>query len=348
MAEKLRITNHNSRGHKNSKNGYNPKHNDRDFEHEQKHDNIYYSVYSKKGYTDKEKSEFMSFEDVENKYYKDNFYHQYEEQMKRYEKKGNYDRIKTFEEWKETKRYCPEETVSQIGKLENHADLATFGPAYITFMKFQEEWSKQHNNCFQILDFSLHFDESVPHAHSRRVWQYKDSNGKLCIGQDKALEQAGIPLPDPSKPRSSKNNRKIVYDKIMREKWLDICTEYGIDVEREALPNGKHNRSKEQYISDKYENMLKEVESFEQEKADFKKERLKTKLKDKEELKQKKQDLELEYQQKIQTYEATFEARVQKEAIKRAREMFKGVNEQAETASDTRIHKDRNGLEIED
>lgn len=261
----VRATKHNGRGPKNSKNGYNPKHNDRDFESEKNSDeNVYYNSVNDEWYVGNCKGEIsispsgkiLSFEEAERTIYKERYYQQYETQMERYRKKGNHDRIKSFDEWRNSKRYAPEETILQIGKSENHADKNTLLSAAMEFVDYQEKWSKQHGDCFVIDDFAVHFDETVPHAHLRKTWQYRDANGMLCVGQDKALEQAGIELPDPSKQRGRFNNRKMVYDKMMRDKWIEICKKKGLEIEEEALPDGKHNQTKEEMIAQKYQDII--------------------------------------------------------------------------------------------
>lgn len=376
----VRATKHNGRGPKNSKNGYNPKHNDRDFEHEKNsEENVYYNSVNNQFYVGNCKGEnavmggkILSFEEAEETIYKERYYQQYESQMERYRKKGNHDRIKSFDEWRNSKRYAPEETILQIGKSENHADKDTFLSAAMSFVDYQEKWAKEHGNCFVIADFAMHFDETVPHGHLRKIWQYRDENGMLCVGQDKALEQAGIELPDPSKPRGRFNNRKMVYDKMMRDKWIEICKKNGLEIEEEALPNGKHNQTKEEMIAQKYQDiidktnakeqeyqaltsdydalkikrdsMAKEIEDMDTLKAEIKK-------KYKQEYDERKTFLENLYksrnkvvdekESKLDDDRQNFDELVETKAIQKAREMFSSVNDKAEEAQTQTQTNDR-------
>ena len=70
------------------------------------------------------------------------------------------------------------------------------------------------------------------------------------IGQNKALERAGIALPDPTKPRSASNNRKQVYTAEMRAEWIRICRAHGVEVQDEPLKDARHGRSKAAYLND--------------------------------------------------------------------------------------------------
>ena len=102
-----------------------------------------------------------------------------------------------------------------------------------------------------LLSIALHGDETSPHAHIRRVWDYETKDGPT-LGQDKALQAAGVELPDPSKPKGRYNNRKMTFDAMMREKWLDICERHGLRLDREPVPGMRH-KDKADYIRDQIE-----------------------------------------------------------------------------------------------
>ena len=64
----------------------------------------------------------------------------------------------------------------------------------------------------QILNMAIHHDEQGGlHAHIRRVWNTTDKDGNLTLGQNKALEAAGVELPEPDKKVSRYNNRKMTF-----------------------------------------------------------------------------------------------------------------------------------------
>ena len=76
---------------------------------------------------------------------------------------------------------------------------------------------------------------------------YKE-DGINMIGQEKALEHAGIPLPNPDLPVSKYNNRKMTYDRMMRQKLYDLCKERGIDIDEVPDKKNQVHLTKEQYI----------------------------------------------------------------------------------------------------
>ena len=63
-----------------------------------------------------------------------------------------------------------------------------------------------------MLDWALHLDESTPHIHERHVFDCENKYGEVAPQQEKALEALGFDLPDPGKPLSRRNNRKITFD----------------------------------------------------------------------------------------------------------------------------------------
>ena len=84
-----------------------------------------------------------------------------------------------------------------------------------------------------ILNWALHLDEGTPHIQERHVFDCKNQYGELCPQQEKALEELGIPLPDPSKPKGRHNNRKQTFDAMCREMLFEICERYGLQLDRE-------------------------------------------------------------------------------------------------------------------
>lgn len=254
----MRTMRHNSRTNAQGR-VHGVKHNDRNFDVSKADNidggktknNIYENVYNAD----------MTFEEVELKFYNENFAKQLEKTNENYIKARHPERVKTMSEWKKNKRNCPEETTMQIGRLEEHVTAEQLTECYREYAKQLEEWNNSHGNPFTVLTRALHVDEAVSHWQERKVWHYRNAAGDLQIGQEKALKAAGVPLPHPEKPEGRRNNRKMTFDAMCREMWLDICWEYGIEVEREALPDGRGKKSldKEDMIREKYENLLREI-----------------------------------------------------------------------------------------
>lgn len=266
----MRVTRHNSRGYKHSKTGFSPKHNDRNFDLQQAKNidpkrtaaNVYWNCYDGKVYSEKERSEKMTFEEVEKRYYEEHFTGQWKVQQAKYQARRQYGYMKSFDDWRQSKRYCPEQSVLQAGNIDGHADRKTMGKIGMDFVKELKAYAKAHNNCYQVLDYAFHCDESVPHFQIGMVWQHRDSEGNLCIGQNEALKQAGVELPEPDKPEGQFNNRKMTFDKFMRDKLLEICEKHGLQVEWEPEPNVKHNRTKQKMIADKQREIQEKLDKL--------------------------------------------------------------------------------------
>lgn len=267
---KHRVTHHSARTHKNGQ-AFSPKHNDRNYDYESAyniheeltHGNKYYNIYQGL-YSHEEKEDKLSFEDAERLYYESAFTNQWEQTNERYKRNGHSERCKSFEDWRSMKENLPEELCIQIGKKGASADADTLRVVLNDYLKSLNEWNKAHGSPFAILDYALHVDEEVAHFQMRRVWQYTE-DGVLKVGQNKALEQAGVQLPDETKKRSRHNNRKQTFDREMRDMLLDICEKHNVPIERVPLPDGKHNLEKEEYISQKYQDMLDKTSEMQNE-----------------------------------------------------------------------------------
>lgn len=266
---KQRATRHN--GRKSNKGAYSTKHNDRNYDYEEapnidetKTDSNYYWNRYDGGYYHKDKEGKLTFEETEQRLYKEAFTKQWERTNERYKSNGHKERCKSFEDWCKLDCNLPEESYMQVGDKENPVSRQDFIKVTKLYNSRLQQWNKQHGYPFITLDRAWHFDEAVPQLHERRVWKYIDKDGTLCIGQEKALEQAGIPLPDPSKPKGRYNNRKMTFDKEMREMYLQCCLECGLEVETEALKGVRHNLSKDEVLNAKLAQKQRDLEAKEQ------------------------------------------------------------------------------------
>lgn len=266
---KQRATQHN--GRKSSKGAFSTKHNDRNYDYveapnidETRTDiNLYWNRFDGY-YRHKDRDGKLTFEEAEQRFYKETFTKQWERTNKRYIDNYHPERCKSFEDWCKMDCNLPEESYMQIGDYENPATPQQFYEVAKLFLKRQNEWNKQHGFPFSMLDIAYHFDEAVPQVHTRKLWKYKDKDGTLCIGQEKALEQAGVPLPNPNKPKSRYNNRKMTFDREMREMYLQCCLECGLEVETEPLKGVRHNLSKDENLEVKLAQKQKDLEAREE------------------------------------------------------------------------------------
>lgn len=96
-----------------------------------------------------------------------------------------------------------------------------------------------------LINYAIHHDEASPHAHLRGTFVWYDDDGVAHMGQDEALKRAGIELPDPDKKRGQYNNRKMAFDRMLREWWIEIVEAHGYVIEKEPVKGVEHLTVKE-------------------------------------------------------------------------------------------------------
>ena len=250
----MRATIHNGRTGKDG--AYNTKHNDRQFdirnaEHidpERVKNNRYWN------WTDNPK---MSFEDAEAAFYEKHIRKHLDAQNARYRAQRHAERAKEMDEYRKSPQTCPEEVILQIGKMGDTI------PADMMARIIQEQinWEQQQFPGVKVLDVALHMDEQgAPHIHERRAWVYTDKNGNTAISQNKSLEQMGVELPNPDKPRGRFNNRKQTFSKMCREHLLQICREHGLEIEEIPQEKSKSGRTLEDYQAGEAEKRAADAE----------------------------------------------------------------------------------------
>lgn len=196
-------------------------------------------VYTWDGQTDIERSERAWYDRTYGK--------GQEKTNSRYIREGHKDRCKTTDDLYNGKLTRPEEMILQVGNRDVRVDDQKFLRAVNDYISRLLEWNKAHGGHMTILSMALHMDETTPHVHIRRVWDYQDRDGLTRLGQNKALEQAGVELPDPSKPVGRYNNRKMTFDREARAMWHEACRAHGLEIETEPVPDRRH-QDKADYI----------------------------------------------------------------------------------------------------
>ncbi len=109
--------------------------------------------------------------------------------------------------------------------------------------------------------WSLHMGEGTPHIHERHVFDAEDGYGHAKPQQEKALEALGIELPDPSKKPGKNNNRKMTFDKICRDLFMEICEKHDLYVDRDPTYGGRTYLEKQEYIIMAQKQRLAELET---------------------------------------------------------------------------------------
>lgn len=84
------------------------------------------------------------------------------------------------------------------------------------------------------------------------IWPYVDEEtGLTTTDQTKALLKAGILPPDPEKKISKKNNPKMTFDKMCREKWIFIARSHGLEIEDTPKPRDEAGKTLEEFQKEK-------------------------------------------------------------------------------------------------
>ena len=250
----LKLTRHNGRSGKHGT--YNPRHNDRRFdvensEHidaERARQNVYWDCY--RGFTthdfreNPEQPDF-SFEEIERMYYYEHYADHVNAQNARNEKTRHIERNRTVDDLLKNNKTCPEESIYQIGTMEESVPPETLA---LIVSEFYEEFENRFGSHIHILDWALHLDEGTPHIHERHVFDCENRYGELCPQQEKALEELGIPLPKPEQPKGKHNNRKQTFDAVCRTILFDIAKRHGLHLEQEPSYGGRDYLEKQDYI----------------------------------------------------------------------------------------------------
>lgn len=249
----MRATIHNGRTSRLG--AFTPKHNDRNFniknaEHidpERVKNNRYWN------WTGKE----MTFEAAEQIFYEKHIRKHLDAQNARYKAQRHAERAKTMDEYRRSPQTCPEEVILMIGKAGDTI------PADMMARIIQEQinWEQKQFPGVRVIDVALHMDEQgAPHIHERRAWVYTDKDGNSAISQNKSLEQMGVELPNPDRPRGRFNNRKQTFSKRCREHLLQICREHGLEIEEIPQEKSKSGRTLEDYQAGEAEKRAADAE----------------------------------------------------------------------------------------
>ena len=203
-----------------------------------------------------------SFDVKEKEFYK-RYASQLEQQNEKYLSKRQYKNVKSLEDFYNSKRYSPTEEILQYGHVGGSVPTEKdFNKMTEEYAEWLRDWSKANGNHLHVLNYANHLDEATPHCHLRYVWDYKDDDNIIKINQEKGMKQAGLELPDPSKPEGRYNNRNMTFTKMCRDKWNDICEAHGYEVERVPLPGNQKSKTISQYKAQEERRLKAQEESL--------------------------------------------------------------------------------------
>ena len=186
-------------------------------------------------------------------FYEIHYAHFVENQNARNAKIRHTERNRTIEDLLAGKKTCPEETIYQFGTLDEHASVEDL---VLVVTEFMSEFHERFGTHVHLLDWALHLDESTPHIHERHVFDCENKYGEVAPQQEKALEALGFELPDPAKPLSRRNNRKITFDAACRKMLFEIAKRHGLELEEEAEYGNRKYLEKQDFILAKQKEQL--------------------------------------------------------------------------------------------
>ena len=188
----MKGTRHNGRSGKNGV--YNPLHNDRRFnpehsehiDNERVRQNIYWDCYQ--GYTtmeDKGKENNFSFEQIELAFYEEHYGNYVMKQNERHVKARHPDRCKEVEDVWKNKKTCPEESIYQLGTIDEHASVETLILVFDEFKKEFDErlaltyisligrctWTKQHLIFMSVMFLMLQTEMEKLSRNRKQHWK---------------------------------------------------------------------------------------------------------------------------------------------------------------------------------
>ena len=190
---------------------------------------------------------------MERQFYETHYSEFIEKQNERNAKIRHTERNRSIPDLLSSRKTCPEETIYQFGTLDEHASVEDL---VLVVTEFIAEFHERFGAHVHVLDWALHLDESTPHIHERHVFDCENRYGELAPQQEKALEALGFDLPDPGKPLSRRNNRKITFDAACRKMLFEIAKRHGLELEEEAEYGNRKYLEKQDFILAKQKEQL--------------------------------------------------------------------------------------------
>ena len=235
---KMRVTYHNGRSNKQGV--YSSKHNDRNFEAEnashiepeQAENNAYWHIYQRQ-------NPEMSFENAEEKFYREHFGEFLEARNNRYLAQRQKKRVQSMADYRKSQKSCPEETIMQVGNKNQSVSKEKMCRIFNEYIRWQHKKYPQ----LATLNCAYHGDEQgAGHIHIRQVWIAHDSEGCEMVHQGQSLAEMGVQRPKPEKKESRYNNAKMVFTKKSREKIIEIARSFGVEIEDKAQDASKSGK----------------------------------------------------------------------------------------------------------
>lgn len=158
-----------------------------------------------------------------------------------------------MDEWRKKTMHAPEEQILLIGRMEKYPEVEVSLSCFEEYLMWLNGWNEEHGKPFFILNWAMHQDEmGAPHFHLRRAWPCKDEEtGLTTTDQTKTLLKASVLPPEPEKKISKKNNPKMTFDKMCREKWIFIARSHDLEIEDTPKPRDEVGKTLEEFQKEK-------------------------------------------------------------------------------------------------
>lgn len=101
----------------------------------------------------------FSFEEIERIYYYEHYSDHVDAQNARNEKTRHTERNRTVDDLLKNNKTCPEESIYQIGTMEESVPPSMLA---LIVSEFYEEFERRFGSHIHILDWALHLDEGTP------------------------------------------------------------------------------------------------------------------------------------------------------------------------------------------
>lgn len=177
----------------------------------------------------------QTFEQCEIEFYEEHFRQYLDAQNEKHIQHGNYDRVRSMNDYHKGLHTRPEGKILEIGNRNEHPDPEIL---WECALQFKDDIEAMYEGKVRILDMALHLDEpdAGPHVHFRQVW-IAEKNGMERENQTEALTQLGIHAPNPNEEINRTNNAKMSYSAAEKSRWEYICMERVPCIERRTPGN---------------------------------------------------------------------------------------------------------------
>ena len=249
---------HNGRVHKRSQKSFSTKHNDRSFkstfdEHidpARSANNFYWHIY---------KPDTMTFEEAETRFYRETFSDFLQERNEKAKRSRN--RQQSMDDYRKSRKSCPEEILLYVGSKRDHADPADL----LQIVQEHIRWREEKYPQAKILDYALHVDEQgAPHVHLRQVWIAETPHGVRYVSQTDALEQMKVAPSGKYQEKDGEINQRLfnakrTYTAECRQHLQETAKRHGYEIETTPREKPEQGRTLAQFQADADEKRAKEA-----------------------------------------------------------------------------------------